>query len=304
MVFTLAVVLIGAGWALCAARSHIVRGLILEGIGCGSKCTKEDTALADSAVVLPSLSNATLSTLRPIAPFPPSRLPPIRSVYVLCPSPFVAVDEFVEASAKSYNLQLVQAEGSTKVALQSYLDTPGGTGVEAVLVGTRRNDPHGAKPDFLQHCDPGCPRCCGCILLLIGRIGRFESTQGIRSCRARIVICTMNGQFDYLNYPCTILTLHFHLRYTSLGSTYSTFKNSALPILKPGIAPTWLPAYAIEDGTLELTGRANGTGIERRTAGDAPAATLAPDWSNGTATGEVARLGTLDTSLQRAGVAI
>lgn len=119
--------------------------------------------VADGAVVSPSHSNATLSPLiatkslndppKPTLPttaashaFQPTlQLPPIRSVYVLCLSPFTEVDTFTESSAKAYNLQLVRVSGSMRDALQAYLDTPGGAGVEAVLVGTRRNDPHGGE---------------------------------------------------------------------------------------------------------------------------------------------------------------
>jgi 3'-phosphoadenosine 5'-phosphosulfate sulfotransferase (PAPS reductase)/FAD synthetase len=116
-----------------------------------------DDVAADGAVVSPSLSNATLSPPVPATKLPQSSLattaattktaspPPIRSVYVLCPSPFLEVEEFVEASIKAYNLRLVRVSGSMRVALQAYLDTEEGEGVEAVLVGTRRNDPHGGK---------------------------------------------------------------------------------------------------------------------------------------------------------------
>jgi FAD synthetase len=156
----------------------VLRRRTLEGIGYGQIGDQEDNVAADGAVVSPSHSNATLrpepSPLKKSTslPTPP---PPIRSVYVLCPSPFISVDEFVEDSVKAYDLRLVRVEGSMRDALQAYLDTNEGAGVEAVLVGTRRNDPHGgeyhnpilwchelmicaAKLDFLQHCDPGWPQ--------------------------------------------------------------------------------------------------------------------------------------------------
>ncbi|KAG9088217.1 FAD1 flavin adenine dinucleotide synthetase [Ceratobasidium sp. 370] len=265
----------------------VLRRRMLEGIGYGPKCPEGPKVVADGAVVSHSHSDATLSPLRPIAALPSRRPPPIRSVYVLCPSPFVAVDEFVEASTKAYDLRLVRVEGSMKVALQSYLDTPGGAGVEAVLVGTRRNDPHGAKLEFLQHCDPGWPQLL----------------------RVHPIINWTYGQvWEYLRHP-KLQVPYCHLYdegYTSLGSTYNTFKNPALQIQRPGLAPAWLPAYALEDGTLERAGRGNGTGIERRTAGDVPVATAPSDWGNGIvkeANGEGTRLGALKMGLKGTGVA-
>lgn len=70
--------------------------------------------------------------------------PPINSIYITQPAPFPSVEEFVDDAAQSYGLDLVRIEGSMKAALEEYLE-PGkkGEGVEGVLVGTRRNDPHG-----------------------------------------------------------------------------------------------------------------------------------------------------------------
>ncbi|CAE6432431.1 unnamed protein product [Rhizoctonia solani] len=137
--------------------SAVLRKRYVEGIGYGP-VFQVDTVVADGAVVSPSLSNATLSASAPTTEPTPSDVlpsttittttatpPPIRSVYVLCPSPFPEVEEFVESSVKAYNLQLVRVSGSMRVALQAYLDTKEGQGIEAILVGTRRNDPHGGK---------------------------------------------------------------------------------------------------------------------------------------------------------------
>lgn len=242
----------------CTVLLHILAAVLrrrtINGLGYGPNCPDQDKVAADGAVILPSHSNITLSSPRKPSTSLPLTIvspPPIRSVYVLCPSPFDAVEEFVESSIKAYGLCLVRVEGSMKVALQSYLETDEGRGVEAVLVGTRRNDPHGAKLDFLQHCDPGWPQLL----------------------RVHPIINWSYGHvWEYLRHP-KLQVPYCYLYdegYTSLGSTYNTFKNPALQVLRPGQGPAWKPAYALEDGTLERAGRGNGAGLERRSAGDVP----------------------------------
>ncbi|QRV84701.1 phosphoadenylyl-sulfate reductase (thioredoxin) [Ceratobasidium sp. AG-Ba] len=256
----------------CTVLLHLLAAVLrrrsLNGLGFGPNCPDQDTVVADGAVVSPSHSNITLSSpLKPTTslPFTPLTHPPIRSVYVLCPSPFDAVEEFVEASVTAYGLKLVRVEGNMKVALQSYLDTSEGQGVEAVLVGTRRNDPHGAKLDFLQHCDPGWPQLL----------------------RVHPIINWSYGQvWEYLRHP-KLQVPYCYLYdegYTSLGSTYNTFRNPALQVLRPGQAPIWKPAYALEDGSLERAGRGNGAGLEKRTEGEVPVIGGVASKENGDAT--------------------
>jgi FAD synthetase len=58
-------------------------------------------------------------------------------------SPFPQVETFVAVCAKRYRLDLEAVEGGMKDALQTYLEAH--NTIKAVLVGTRRNDPHGGK---------------------------------------------------------------------------------------------------------------------------------------------------------------
>ncbi|CAE6489461.1 unnamed protein product [Rhizoctonia solani] len=292
----------------CTVLLHLLSAVLrrrnLEGIGYGP-VYEVDKVVADGAVVSPALSHATLSPSAHTSQLPHSShtplsstttgvttTPPVRSVYVLCPSPFPDVEEFVESSIKAYNLRLVRVSGSmcealqtyldtqdgkgveavlvgTSIkaynlrlvrvsgsmceALQTYLDTQDGKGVEAVLVGTRRNDPHGAKLEFLQHCDPGWPN-----LLRVHPIINWSYAQ----------------VWEYLCHP-RLKVPYCHLYddgYTSLGSTYNTFKNPALQVSSPGLPPTWKPAYALEDGNLERAGRGIGAGLEKRSGVDVPVA--------------------------------
>ncbi len=84
---------------------------------------------------------------------------PIRTVYVTCLSPFPEVEAFVDESVTRYNLDLVKVPGPMKEGLEKYLEIlstrrkskwrntkPDDVepNVSAVLVGTRRGDPHGS----------------------------------------------------------------------------------------------------------------------------------------------------------------
>lgn len=67
--------------------------------------------------------------------------------------------------------------------------------------------------------------------------------------------------------------------YTSLGSTYNTFKNPALQILRPGLSPIWRPAFALEDGTLERAGRGSIGQLEVQPPAQASVATVTSSWN-------------------------
>jgi len=86
--------------------------------------------------------------------------PPIKAIYITAPAPFPSVEAFVDDCAQHYGLDLVRIGGGMKDALSAYL-APGssGEGVEGVLVGTRRGDPHGGKfPASRAHWPPRSAR--------------------------------------------------------------------------------------------------------------------------------------------------
>lgn len=63
--------------------------------------------------------------------------------------PFPEVDEFVASSASDYHLDVARYMLPMKKGLEAYLaERPA---IQAVFVGTRRNDPHGEN---LSHFDP------------------------------------------------------------------------------------------------------------------------------------------------------
>jgi FAD synthetase len=74
---------------------------------------------------------------------------PVQCVYIQAADPFAEVEEFVATSVKTYSLSLLEYNKPMKAAFADYLhDMPC---VKAILVGTRRTDPHG---EHLKHFDP------------------------------------------------------------------------------------------------------------------------------------------------------
>lgn len=73
----------------------------------------------------------------------------MQCVYIQDAHPFPEVERFVAHSIKIYSLALLEYAKPMKAAFADYLhDTPS---VSAILVGTRRTDPHG---EHLKHFDP------------------------------------------------------------------------------------------------------------------------------------------------------
>lgn len=241
-----------------------------------------------------SSSSPPSETPNPSAPSSPP-LPVIQSVYVTVPAPFDRVETFVDETVARYNLDLVRVSGPMKLGLTKYLEIQttkmqaqgkgeGEEGISAIFVGTRRNDPHGAKLDYMTPTDPGWPQ--------------FVRVHPI-------INWSYQNVWDFLrelNIPYCDL---YDVGYTSLGSTYNTFKNPALrqcsrsgsvacscrsssttssdeeegsekeqqqpqpdphPHLHistatnevdavPSSCNNWLPAYMLSDGNLERAGR-------------------------------------------------
>lgn len=78
-------------------------------------------------------------------------------MYIRCSSPFPQVESFVELCKERYALDLDAVEGGMKEGLASYIGskrrTDGAPGIEAILVGTRRGDPHGGTSRFVVKID-------------------------------------------------------------------------------------------------------------------------------------------------------
>ncbi|KZO99046.1 adenine nucleotide alpha hydrolases-like protein, partial [Calocera viscosa TUFC12733] len=156
--------------------------------------------------------------------------PPIPSIYVSQPSPFPLMESFVHTSETYYTLSLHRTSGlGMKAALASYLSLRPQT--TAVMVGTRRGDPHGATLEFCQPTDAGWP-----VFVRVHPVinwGYADVWKFLR--RWEVPYCELYDQ-----------------GYTSLGSTYNTHPNPAL--LSPS-GTGFRPAYELEDESLERAGR-------------------------------------------------
>ena len=106
-------------------------------------------------LVLLILLLASLST-HPTTSSSPSSLPSkLQSVYIISPHPFAEVDSFVSASETKYALDLARYAMPMKEAFRVYLEEH--RGVKAILVGTRRTDPHGQMLTHFDETDKGWP---------------------------------------------------------------------------------------------------------------------------------------------------
>lgn len=121
----------------------------------------DSTTIIITGTVLLHLFAAVLSNPK----YSPPEPKPIAGLYIPCPSPFTTLESFIKTSVSSYNLDLFQcippAAPDTTLPVESAGDgkkgEKGGEGmrrglevykgkypnIEAILIGTRRGDPHG-----------------------------------------------------------------------------------------------------------------------------------------------------------------
>ncbi|EMF09340.1 adenine nucleotide alpha hydrolases-like protein [Sphaerulina musiva SO2202] len=169
------------------------------------------------------------------------RLPStLQTVYIVTPNPFPAVTSFVHHSAKKYHLSLQQYHKPMREAFASYLqDHPQ---IQAIFVGTRRTDPHGAKLTSFDPTDGGWPefvRIHPVIDWHYADIWSFVRGVGVEYCEL------------------------YDMGYTSLGGTDDTHPNPALAIKSNGSSTDddeqgvvrYRPAYELVEDEEERLGR-------------------------------------------------
>ncbi|KAI7825531.1 hypothetical protein BX661DRAFT_184771 [Kickxella alabastrina] len=137
------------------------------------------------------------------------------------------VDCFVKSSVGRYSLGLVEKSGSMQQGLQAFKDDH--PEVQAIFVGTRRDDPYGDKLDFFSPTDAGWPQFMRVNPILDWT---FDDVWGFIH-GAAVPYCSL---YDH--------------GYTSLGDVETTVRNPAL--LKDGV---YQPAWSLANGCLERSGR-------------------------------------------------
>lgn len=159
----------------------------------------------------------------------------IRAIYVRCPSPFPQVEEFIDECSEAYNLVLEPITAGMKEALATYRERI--PSVKAVLVGTRRGDPHGSKLKVYKSTDGDWPD--------------FMRVHPILDWSyADVWDFLRSSELGHEGIPFCSL---YNYGYTSLGSTHNTFPNPELRSLDE--ASTWQPAWMLRDDSLERAGR-------------------------------------------------
>ncbi|TVY80321.1 putative FAD synthase [Lachnellula suecica] len=194
------------------------------------KYTLEEISLSynggKDCLVLLILLLASLST----SPHPlPAAL---QSVYIISPHPFAEVDEFVQHSISTYTLDLARYTLPMKEAFRVYLEEH--SKVKAILVGTRRTDPHGETLTHFDKTDHGWP-----AFMRVHPVIDWHYAE-------------IWGFIRALEIPYCVL---YDRGYTSLGGTTDTHPNPALKAGEESTEQGFRPAYELVEDYAERLGR-------------------------------------------------
>lgn len=200
-------------------QTRIALGVIGE---CLDRYSLEEISLSynggKDCLVLLILLLVALSSRSPL----PSRL---QTVYIISPHPFDEVTSFVDSSVQTYKLDLSRYALPMKEGFKRYLEER--KGVKAILVGTRRTDPHGEKLTHFDMTDGGWPR-----FMRVHPVIDWHYTE-------------IWGFIRHIKIPYCVL---YDRGYTSLGGTTDTHPNPALKGSSDGsgTAKGFRPAYELD----------------------------------------------------------
>jgi FAD synthetase len=144
---------------------------------------------------------------------------------------FTEIRDFVSYLAEQYNVGYRVFTGKFEVELEVLLKE---TSVKAILMGVRKGDPYSEHLEHFAPSSEGWP-----LFMRINPILKWEYRhvwQFLRGCE--------------LNYCCL-----YDEGYTSLGKIVDTERNPALRQVDSSGNVTYLPAYALKNGSQERVGR-------------------------------------------------
>ncbi|KNZ55428.1 hypothetical protein VP01_2682g4 [Puccinia sorghi] len=147
----------------------------------------------------------------------------LSGLYIRCQSPFTEVDEFVNQCQEVYNIDLMTVDDSLKSGLGAFLaERPS---IQAILIGTRATDPNGGCLTAFDPTDSDWPSIIRVHPILDWHYSHvWQFLQEL--------------EVDW----CTL----YNSGYTSLGSSFNTYKN---PFLQTDDG--WKAAWDLSDGRNE-----------------------------------------------------
>ncbi|KAG5644007.1 hypothetical protein DXG03_009222 [Asterophora parasitica] len=206
---------------------------------------------------------------------------PIPAVYIPVPSPFPVLETFIEQSAATYNLDLFHCFSPTEPVESVVTPSPGlpaadyfrqhravgkakgGQGmkesleaykkkfprIEAVLIGTRRTDPHGES--FAS----SSPSTSSVISPATALTSVMSTTHDHPQSPAKEVITPTGVLSNSISSVPTLQATNGHHTPESNPSSHDVWKMSGVP------EPRYRPAYELLDGNLERCGRGLSAGV-------------------------------------------
>lgn len=194
----------------------------------------------------------------------PSTSSSLNAIYVRCDSPFPQVEEFIELSCVYYNLSLHTITSDMRSALTTYQKKLQPK-VKAVIVGTRRSDPHGRDLGDCNRTDvekgwPDLMRVHPILDWSYQTVWDFLRCESLGKGKKGVPYCNLYDYGYVSSVPLRTYT-DCSRRYTSLGSTHDTFPNPTLR--SSDHMSLWKPAYMLQDETMERAGREGTTSVQK-----------------------------------------
>ncbi|KAF2367260.1 Phosphoadenosine phosphosulfate reductase [Trinorchestia longiramus] len=156
----------------------------------------------------------------------------LQAVYIREENAFPQINKFVHETINRYNLDCIILDGPMKDALHELLSRR--PGIKAVIMGTRDSDPYSQSLSSFQRTDKDWP-----VFMRVHPILHWDY---------RTVWDFIRGL--YLPY-CSL----YDRGYSSLGNASNTVQNPLLLTKDRLGAPTYKPAYLLDDSNQERNGR-------------------------------------------------